>query len=61
MISRLSYGWWVAAAAFFTLLIAVGLPFYGLPFFYDYMQHDQRHRRGDHPGSPHWRLDHPTI
>jgi MFS family permease len=40
MISRLSYGWWVAAAAFFTLLIAVGLPFYGLPFFYDYMQHD---------------------
>jgi len=40
LISRLSYGWWVAAAAFFTLLIAVGLPFYGLPFFYDYMQHD---------------------
>jgi MFS family permease len=40
MISRPSYGWWVAVAAFFDLLIAVGLPFYGLPFFYDYMQHD---------------------
>jgi MFS family permease len=40
MINRPSDGWWVALAAFFTLLIAVGLPFYGLPFFYDYMQHD---------------------
>jgi MFS family permease len=30
------YGWFVAAAAFFTLLITVGVPFYGLPFFYDY-------------------------
>lgn len=30
------YGWWVAVAAFFTLLITVGIPFYGLPFFYDY-------------------------
>jgi MFS family permease len=40
MISRPSYGWYVAASAFFTLLIAVGLPFYGLPFFYDYIQHD---------------------
>jgi hypothetical protein len=27
MISRPSYGWYVAASAFFTLLIAVGLPF----------------------------------
>jgi sugar phosphate permease len=30
------YGWYIAAAAFFTLLITVGVPFYGMPFFYDY-------------------------
>ncbi len=30
------YGWFVAASAFVTLLITVGIPFYGLPFFYDY-------------------------
>jgi MFS family permease len=30
------YGWFIAAAAFFTLLITVGVPFYGMPFFYDY-------------------------
>jgi hypothetical protein len=33
---RLYYGWFVTAAAFITLLITVGVPFYGLPFFYDY-------------------------
>jgi nitrate/nitrite transporter NarK len=37
---RVYYGWWIAAAAFFTLLLTVGVPFYGLPFFYDYFQRD---------------------
>jgi MFS family permease len=37
---RIFYGWWIAAAAFLTLLLTVGIPFYGLPFFYDYFQHD---------------------
>jgi MFS family permease len=30
------YGWAISAAAFFTLLLTVGIPFYGLPFFYDH-------------------------
>jgi MFS family permease len=30
------YGWYIAVAAFLTLLITVGVPFYGMPFFYDY-------------------------
>lgn len=30
------YGWWIGAAAFFTLMLTVGIPFYGMPFFYDY-------------------------
>ena len=30
------YGNYIAAAAFLTLLITVGVPFYGLPFFYDH-------------------------
>ena len=30
------YGWWVVAAAFFTFGLAVGLPYYNIPFFYDY-------------------------
>lgn len=30
------YGWAISAAAFFTLLVTVGIPFYGLPFFYDH-------------------------
>jgi MFS family permease len=37
---RLFYGWWIASVAFFTLLLTVGIPFYGMPFFYDYFQHD---------------------
>lgn len=32
------YGWWVAAASFFTLGVGVGLPYYGMPFFYDYFE-----------------------
>lgn len=30
------YGWWVIAAAFVTFGISVGLPYYNMPFFYDY-------------------------
>lgn len=33
------YGWWIVAAAFITLLLTVGIPFYGMPFFYDHFQH----------------------
>jgi MFS family permease len=33
---RLFYGWIVTAAAFVTLGLAVGLPYYNIPFFYDY-------------------------
>ena len=32
------YGWWVAATAFITFGIAVGIPYYNVPFFYDYFQ-----------------------
>jgi MFS family permease len=32
------YGWWVAAACFCTFGIAVGIPYYALPFFYDYFE-----------------------
>jgi MFS family permease len=30
------YGWWITLYAFFTFGIAVGIPYYGGPFFYDY-------------------------
>lgn len=32
------YGWWITVAAFFTFGIAVGIPYYGGPFFYDYYE-----------------------
>lgn len=32
------YGWWVVAATFVTFGISVGLPYYNMPFFYDYYQ-----------------------
>lgn len=32
------YGWWIAIAAFFTYGFAVGVPYYGHPFFYDYYE-----------------------
>jgi len=35
---RKFYGWWIAAASFFTFGISVGLPYYNIPFFYDYFQ-----------------------
>ena len=32
------YGWWISIACFFTFGLAVGIPYYGMPFFYDYYQ-----------------------
>ncbi|HEX4230442.1 MAG TPA: MFS transporter [Bryobacteraceae bacterium] len=32
------YGWWIAATAFVTFGLSVGIPYYNLPFFYDYFQ-----------------------
>jgi MFS family permease len=32
------YGWWIAATAVVTFGLAVGFPYYNLPFFYDYFQ-----------------------
>ena len=32
------YGWWIVATEFITLGIALGIPYYNLPFFYDYFQ-----------------------
>ncbi len=32
------YGWWIVATGFITFGIAVGVPYYNLPFFYDYFQ-----------------------
>ena len=32
------YGRWIIAAAFLTFGISVGLPYYNMPFFYDYYQ-----------------------
>jgi len=36
--SRSFAGWRITAAAFFTLGLTVGVPYYNLPFFYDYFQ-----------------------
>src|SRR4029079_16446259 len=44
------YGWVVAATSFITFGIAVGIPYYNLPFFYDYFQK-----------SFGWRLDQITL
>ena len=32
------YGWYVVATAFLTFGLAVGIPYYNMPFFYDYFQ-----------------------
>jgi MFS family permease len=37
---KIFYGWWVTLAAFLTFGIAVGLPYYNMPFFYDYFQRE---------------------
>ncbi len=32
------YGWWVTLAVFLTFGISVGIPYYNMPFFYDYYE-----------------------
>ena len=32
------YGWWITAATFISLGVSVGVPYYNMPFFYDYFQ-----------------------
>jgi|SRR5438270_8142345 len=32
------YGWWIVATAFVTFGLSVGIPYYNIPFFYDYFQ-----------------------
>lgn len=32
------YGWWIVATTFVTFGLSVGIPYYNLPFFYDYFQ-----------------------
>jgi MFS family permease len=41
------YGWWVTAASFLTFGIAVGLPYYNMPFFYDYYQRTFHWTKGE--------------
>jgi MFS family permease len=36
MTKKIFYGWWVTAAAIFTFGISTGIPYYNMPFFYDY-------------------------
>lgn len=38
MKNRRFYGWWITAAAFCTFGISVGIPYYSMPFFYDYYE-----------------------
>jgi MFS family permease len=40
-------GWWITLAAFFTFGIAVGIPYYSMPFFYDYYQKEFGWQRSD--------------
>src|SRR5436305_4522334 len=35
---RSFYGWWIVATAFVTFGLSVGIPYYNIPFFYDYFQ-----------------------
>jgi MFS family permease len=44
---KVFYGWWVVAAAFLTFGLSVGLPYYNIPFFYDYFEGAYHWRRVD--------------
>ena len=35
---RKFFGWWISIAALFTSGLTVGIPYYNIPFFYDYFQ-----------------------
>lgn len=45
--ARKFYGWWITAAAFVTFGLAVGIPYYNIPFFYDYFQREFQWSRAD--------------
>jgi MFS family permease len=47
MAQKRFHGWWMTVAAFFTFGIAVGIPYYGMPFFYDYYQKEFGWQRSD--------------
>ena len=40
------YGWYVAASSFLTLAFTVGIPLYGMPFYYDYFIEEYGWSRG---------------
>lgn len=44
--ARFFYGWYIVAASFLTLMFAVGIPFYGIPFFYDHFSTEFGWTRG---------------
>jgi hypothetical protein len=52
---KIFYGWWVTLAAFLTFGIAVGLPYYNMPFFYDYFQREFHWSKGQIRSAFHWR------
>ncbi|MBI3208576.1 MAG: MFS transporter [Candidatus Solibacter usitatus] len=41
------HGWWVVAAAFLTFGMSTGLPYYNMPFFYDYYEKSFGWNRAD--------------
>ncbi len=41
------YGWWIVAAAFLTFGMSTGLPYYNMPFFYDYYERSFGWKRDD--------------
>jgi MFS family permease len=41
------YGWWITVAAFLTFGFSTGLPYYNMPFFYDYYQKNFGWSRAD--------------
>jgi MFS family permease len=44
---RTYYGWWITLAAFCTFGISVGIPYYNIPFFYDYFEKSYGWSRAD--------------
>ncbi|MGQ9632905.1 MAG: hypothetical protein ACUVXB_01525, partial [Bryobacteraceae bacterium] len=44
---RTFYGWWITLAAFCTFGISVGIPYYNIPFFYDYFEKTYGWSRAD--------------
>jgi MFS family permease len=46
MTPRLFYGWLIVACSFLIIAITVGIPFYGVPFFYDYFIREFGWNRG---------------